>query len=465
MADDTPSIDESDQLKARRDRMSGGRSGGGSRFFAVLFFIVLLLLAAVFVVFPDQARQLLGLGTSSSEDIQETSRVDNSGISTQIQQEPEINVETPDKVPVIETPDTGPTTAELDPEAKARLDALEKALADIANRPVAEGGPTADDIKKLLDQQAAALKADAEAREQLLKAQLDALRAQVQLPKGPTAEELAEQERLQREAEERERLRKLLEERRAAREAELLKRMVSDGNVYDESEEGKSKSGAKDEETGVRELSDNEQFLKSAASQGWETARASDLEDISNTIVQGTIITAVLETAINTELPGNIQAQVMTPVFSYDGQNILMPKGTKLIGTYNPKISIAQKRVLIAWNRAITPEGKTVSLAGTGVDRLGRGGQEGNVDTRFFQRFGTAVLITSIAAIPSFLANDDTSGNTGASAANDVAQDVSDDLKDATEDVLEEYLSLPPIIRVPQGTLMNVLVNQDLVFS
>lgn len=465
MADNSPQIDESDQLKARRDRMSGGGKSGGSRFFAVLFFLLLLLLAAVFVVFPDQARQLLGLGTSSSEDIQQTSRLDNSGISTQIEREPEITVETPKELPVIETPAPAPTTAELDAESKARLEALEKALADIANRPAAEGGPSADDIKKLLDQQAAALKADAEAREQLLKAQLDALKAQMQVPTGPSAEELAEQERLRREAEERERLRQQLEARRAEREAELLKRRVSDGNVYDESEEGQSTSGTKEDETGVRELSDNEQFLKSAASQGWETARAGQLEDISKTIVQGTIISAVLETAINTELPGNIRAQVMSPVFSYDGQNILMPKGTRLIGTYNPKISIAQKRVLIAWNRAITPDGKSVKLAATGIDRLGRGGQNGNVDTRFAQRFGTAVLISSIAAIPSFLANDDANGNTTTGAATDVAQDVSDDLKDTTEDVLEEYLSLPPIIRVPQGTLMNVLVNQDLVFS
>ncbi|MCP4096098.1 MAG: TrbI/VirB10 family protein, partial [Planctomycetaceae bacterium] len=258
---------------------------------------------------------------------------------------------------------------------------------------------------------------------------------------------------------------KLLAERKAKRDAELLKRRVSDGNVYDESEEGKSTSGTKEGETGVRELSQNEKFLKSAATSGFETSRATDLGDISKVIVQGTIISAVLETAINTELPGNIRAQVVNPVYSFDGQTILMPAGTRLIGTYNSKISIAQKRVLIAWNRAITPEGKSVKLAATGTDRLGRGGQSGNVDTRFFQRFGTAILITSISAIPSFLANNEATGNSTVSAANDVAQDASDDLKDATEDVLEEYLKLPPIIRIPQGTVMNVLVNQDLDFS
>lgn len=462
MSDVTPDTEEADRLRSRRERMSGsGRRG--RNIWAILFFLMLFALAAIFVVFPDQARRLLGFATSTSEEIQQTSKVDNSGISTQIQPEPEIVVETP--APVIETAPPQSAVADLDPEAKARLDALEKALKDIANRPAPEGGPSAADIKKLLDQQAAALRTEAESREQLLKAQLDALRAQSQVPTGPTPEELAEAERLRLEAEERARQRALLEQRRAEREAELLKRRVSDGNVFDESEESQSTSGTQENETGVRELSNNEKFLKDSASQGFTTARANDLEDISRTIVQGTLISAVLETAINTELPGNIRAQVTRPVYSFDGQNILMPAGTRLIGTYNPEISIAQKRVLIAWNRAITPEGKSVKLAATGVDGLGRAGQNGNVDSRFAERFGTAILITSIAAIPSFLANDDANGNTTSGAAADVAQDASDDLKDTTEDVLEDYLSLPPIIRVPQGTLMNVLVNQDLVFS
>ena len=432
---------------------------------AIIFFIVLLLLAAVFVVFPEEARRLLGFGTSTSEDIQKTSKVDDSGISTQIDPQPTIEIERPADHTIITPPPPATTNTELSEAAKARLAALEKTLQDLANRPAAETGPNADDIKRLFDQQAAALRAEAETREKLLQARLDALQAQQSVPIGPTAEELAEQERLRRETEARERLRKELAARKAARDAELLKRQVSDGNVFDESEEGTSTSGTMEDETGVRELSQNEKFLKSAAAQVHDTVKASDIADISNTIVQGTIISAVLETAINTELPGNIRAQVMRPVYSFDGQNILMPAGTRLIGNYNSDISIAQKRVLIAWNRAITPEGKSVKLAATGIDRLGRGGQEGNVDSRFVQRFGTAVLITSISAIPSFLANDEANGNTTTGAATGVAQDVSDDLKDATEDVLDDYLKLPPIIRIPQGTPLNVLVNQDLDFT
>lgn len=465
MADDPNDIDgstDNESLRARRERMSG-RVGRRSSPVAIVAFLFVVALLAMALIFPEQTKQLFGFGTSTSEDIQQSSQIDNSGISTEIIREPSIEFERSTSEPIVIP--TAPKTAALDPEAAARIAALEKALQDFANRPQPDAGPTSQDIKKLLDQQAKALRDEADRREQMLQAQLASLRAQSQVPTGLTAEQLAEQERLRLEAEEKARLKQLLADRKAKRDAELLERMVSDGNVFDETEEGKATSGTKEDETGVRELSENESFLKAASNSTFNTSKATDLGDISKKIVQGTIISAVLETAINTELPGNIRAQVTNPVYSFDGQSILMPAGTRLIGTYNSKVSIAQKRVLIAWNRAITPEGKSVKLAATGVDRLGRGGQAGNVDSRFGQRFGTALLITSISAIPSFLANDDATGNSSTQAATGVAQDASDDLKETTEDVLEDYLKLPPIIRIPQGTQMNVLVNQDLDFT
>lgn len=150
------------------------------------------------------------------------------------------------------------------------------------------------------------------------------------------------------------------------------------------------------------------------------------------------------------------------PVFSYDGNEVLMPAGTRLIGTFNSDISTAQARVLIAWNRAITPNGDSVELGSTGTDRLGRSGTRGNVDSRFFQRFGSAILITAISALPSFLSTE--SENSSIEAANDVANDASSDLSEQTESALEDRLNLPPIIRVPQGEEIRVFVNRDLVF-
>lgn len=139
-----------------------------------------------------------------------------------------------------------------------------------------------------------------------------------------------------------------------------------------------------------------------------------------------------------------------------------MPAGTRLIGTFSTDINTAQSRVLVAWNRAITPNGDSVELGSTGTDRLGRSGARGNVDSRFFQRFGSAILITAISAIPSFLSSE--SENSSVEAANDVANDASSDLSDQTESALEDRLNLPPIIRVPQGEEIRVFVNRDLVF-
>ena len=468
---------EDDRLRARRERMSG-RSGGrrGGKILTAIVLLAFLALAAL-VLFPEQAKRLLGFGTSESEVMQRTSTVDDSGISTIITPQPEITIETPAPSVVVVPPAADDAPAALSAEAAARIAALEAALKRLADRPADAPGPSATEIKALLDQQADALRAEAESREQLLRAQLEALRAANAIPTGPTAAELAEAERLRQQAEERARLRERLErqqaERRAkleaaqaAREAELERRRLSDANVFDEGEEGTGRSGATDRKEGVRELTDNELFLKgSANSEGTKTVRAGFIGDVSRTIVQGTVISAVLETAIDTELPGNIRAQVSRPVYSYDGSEVLMQAGTRLIGSYNPKVAIAQKRVLIAWVRAITPEGRTFRLAAAGTDRLGRGGQAGNVDTRFVQRFGSAALISAIGAVPALASN----GNRGASetteAVTGAAGDVADDLQDASEDALEEYLKLPPVIRIPQGTTMRVLVNQDLDFT
>jgi len=271
MSDDQISVEDSDRLKARRDRMSGEITRRRTPW-ALVFFLIGFVLLAIFVVFPEETRRLLGFGTSISEELQKTSKVDSSGISTQIDSLPIIEFEKPNEIELPIPPVQ--TKIKLDPEAAARIAALEQALKDIANRPTSAAGPTADDIKKLLDQQAAALRSEAESRELLLKAQLDALSAQRQIPVGLTTAELAEQERLRMKAEEKSRLRARLEARKAAREEDLLKRRVSDGNVYDETEEGRGTSGTKEDETGVRELSQNENFLKSASATEFKTSRA-----------------------------------------------------------------------------------------------------------------------------------------------------------------------------------------------
>ncbi len=228
--------------------------------------------------------------------------------------------------------------------------------------------------------------------------------------------------------------------------------------------------------------SQNQEFLASNADSSYTTTYAKSLADPSKTIVQGTIISGVLETAIDTQLPGNIRAQVIEPVFSFDGSHILMPAGTMLIGTFNSNVEFEQKRVLIAWNRAITPDGDSIAIGGTGADLLGRSGTAGNVDNRYAKKFGAAALISAITIAPAILsaklappaANSSTSGQPavslnvggggGGGKTNDPFSQMASGVGEPITDVLNQYLDLPPIIRVAQGEEIRIFVNRDLIF-
>jgi type IV secretion system protein VirB10 len=226
----------------------------------------------------------------------------------------------------------------------------------------------------------------------------------------------------------------------------------------------------------------NQEFLASSADSSYTTTYAKSLANPSKTIVQGTIISGVLETAIDTQLPGNIRAQVIEPVFSFDGSHILMPAGTMLIGTFNSNVEFEQKRVLIAWNRAITPDGDSIAIGGIGADLLGRSGTAGNVDNRYAKKFGAATLISAINIAPAILsaklappvANTSTTGQPavslnvggggGGGKSNDPFSQMASGVGAPITDVLNQYLDLPPIIRVAQGEEIRIFVNRDLIF-
>ncbi|WP_190242172.1 TrbI/VirB10 family protein [Bradyrhizobium algeriense] len=203
------------------------------------------------------------------------------------------------------------------------------------------------------------------------------------------------------------------------------------------------------------------------------------LPDPSHTVVQGTIISAVLETAIHSELPGNVRAQVVEPVFALDGSRVLLAAGTILIGTVGDKVQIEQRRVLIAWNRAITPDAKSIELGSAGADLLGRAGTEGNVDNRYGEKIGAGLIFSVVTAVSSTipaLAGSNRSSNisrlpnrtggTGPDSSNTTGQAVSNvaaTIGGQGRPIVDEYFSLPPVIRVPQGEEVRVFVNRDLV--
>lgn len=204
----------------------------------------------------------------------------------------------------------------------------------------------------------------------------------------------------------------------------------------------------------------NRAFVESGASPV-EVTTAEVIANPSKTVIQGTMITATLENAVDSSLPGSVTAMVNEPVYAFDGSGVLIPSGSRAFGSYSSDVSLGQGRILVRWSRLVTPEGQSVQIAAFGGDQQGRSGVSGRVNSRFGTRFGGAALISLIGAVPSIAADRYASDS---EIAAETAENIGDDFSTATAGVINEYATLPPIITVEQGARVTIMVDRDLEF-
>lgn len=183
--------------------------------------------------------------------------------------------------------------------------------------------------------------------------------------------------------------------------------------------------------------------------------RASAFANRSMTVPQGTMIQAVLETGFDSTQPGFARAIVSRDVRSFDGTNLLIPRGSKLIGEYRSDIAQGQKRAVIGWSRLIRPDGMTIAIDSPAVDTLGRGGVPASVNTHFLARFGDALLQSTIG-IGSALAQRQVTGPVVVLPGNGTA---------AATQVAPSASNYVPTLRVPAGKSISIFVAHDLDFS
>jgi type IV secretion system protein VirB10 len=180
------------------------------------------------------------------------------------------------------------------------------------------------------------------------------------------------------------------------------------------------------------------------------------MRDLGRTVPQGTVVAAVLETAINSDLPGSVRGVVSRDVRSFDGSRVLIPRGSKLVGQYKSAAAQGQTRAFVVWERIISPTGVTIEIGSPATDRLGRGGLGGEVDRHFFQRFGGAILLSVISAAGTALSDGD-SATLVIGSTTQATQ--------AASTVLQSQMNIPDTIKVAQGVPVQVFVARDLDFS
>ena len=200
-------------------------------------------------------------------------------------------------------------------------------------------------------------------------------------------------------------------------------------------------------------LNSNDQFINSV--NGTIANKAWKIGDPGKVVPQGTVIPAVLETAINSDLPGYTRAIVSRDIRSFDGTTVLVPRGSRLVGQYKSGLTTGETRAFIIWDRLIRPDGLSVQLASPATDDLGQAGSSGNVDNHFVARFGAAILLSIVNGLASGLSKSNSTIVIGSST----------EASSIANSALQANVSVPPTIHVPQGTPIEVFVARDLDFN
>lgn len=184
----------------------------------------------------------------------------------------------------------------------------------------------------------------------------------------------------------------------------------------------------------------------------------------------GAVIPGIMVTGINSDLPGNIIAQVSQNVFdSATGNHLLLPQGAKLFGVYDSRVIYGQERVLVAWNRVVFPDGSAVTLgAMPGSDVSGYAGYSDKVDNHYFRIFGSAILMSMISGGMAYTM--DTLDNSNSDSDNPTLQNemgsaLAAQLGQATLQLLQKNLNIKPTLEIRPGYQFNVIVTKDLAFE
>lgn len=183
-------------------------------------------------------------------------------------------------------------------------------------------------------------------------------------------------------------------------------------------------------------------------------ARAGFLPDRNLLITAGTSLPCVLQTAMDSATPGYVSCLVSRDVYSDNGAVVLMERGTRVLGEYRGGVETGRRRLFVLWTRAVTPTGVAVALASPAADALGRSGFDGEIDTRFWDRFGGALLLSIV---------DD-----GVYAAAGRGQEFQSSARvpsDAAAIALQNSIAIPPTLRKAQGSEVSIFVAQDLNFA
>ena len=185
-------------------------------------------------------------------------------------------------------------------------------------------------------------------------------------------------------------------------------------------------------------------------------------------VMAGTIIPAAMVTGLNSDLPGQAIATVTEPVYdTVLGKTLLIPQGSRLLGTYDAQVSYGQSRVLLVWTRLIMPDGSSIVLDRLpGADTKGFAGLEDETDNHWGKLIAGAALSTLLGVGAELGSQSSGLGGTGQqTVVVATSRSAEESVNQVGQQVTRRNLNVQPTLTVRPGFPVRVIVNKDLVLK
>ncbi|MEE3624128.1 TrbI/VirB10 family protein [Nitrospirillum sp. BR 11752] len=208
-------------------------------------------------------------------------------------------------------------------------------------------------------------------------------------------------------------------------------------------------------------------FLQGPADTATMTAHRLQQPASPYIIQAGTVLAAALVTGLNSDLPGQVIAQVTEDIYdSVTGRFLLIPQGARLLGTYDNAVTYGQSRILVVWTRLLLPNGKSLVLDRLpATDTEGHAGLEDEVDYHTSRLLRGMVLSTLLGVSGELASNGDTQTSGGGNVVVAVRQSGDNAANQVGQRLAAKDLGVQPTLTDRPGLSLRVLVNCDLVLG